>query len=219
VPSANESSRHSPSDEAKRDQTAAIETPGRDESASQIAFSATSAVTAMSIVDQRDSSAMPHHAERDGDFADSIGTTSNHPFWSVDRQEYVPAGQLEIGERLQTLHGDTKTVVSNLPRPGPETDVYNLEVHVEHVYFVGEDGVLVHNSKAYSGPTLRKRADGTWETLALGPANNGRRWQPVNALKSSSHGNSHSSTALNALYAKYDEAGKINGRKAKIHCS
>ena len=78
--------------------------------------------------------------------AETIGTTSNHPFWSVDRQEYVQAGSLQPGERLQTLHGDTKVVVSNLPRPGPKTDVYNLEVHAEHVYFVGEDGVLVHNA-------------------------------------------------------------------------
>lgn len=68
----------------------------------------------------------------------------------MDRQEYVQAGQLEIGERLQTLHGHTKTVVSNLPRPGPKSDVYNLEVHAEHTYFVGEDGVLVHNAKSYA---------------------------------------------------------------------
>jgi len=102
------------------------------------------------VVHQRSHSAMPHHAERDGDFSDIIGTTSNHPFWSVDRQEYVQAGHLEIGERLQTLHGDTKTVASNLPRPGPKTDVYNLEVHAEHTYFVGEDGVLVHNNRVYT---------------------------------------------------------------------
>ncbi|MEQ9406872.1 MAG: hypothetical protein RIK87_04065, partial [Fuerstiella sp.] len=45
-----------------------------------------------------------------------------------------------------------KTVVSNLARPGPGTDVYNLEVHAEHVYFVGENGVLVHNAgPKYSG--------------------------------------------------------------------
>ncbi|MEZ6127737.1 MAG: polymorphic toxin-type HINT domain-containing protein [Planctomycetaceae bacterium] len=82
--------------------------------------------------------------------AEPIGTTSNHPFWSVDRQEYVQAGQLRVGERLQTLHGDTKIVVSNLPRPGPKTNVYNLEVHAEHTYFVGQDGVLVHNSAEYA---------------------------------------------------------------------
>jgi hypothetical protein len=74
-----------------------------------------------------------------------IGTTSNHPFWSVDRQEFVQAGSLEIGERLQTLSGDVKVVQQKLPRRGP-LPVFNLEVHNEHVYFVGEDGVLVHNN-------------------------------------------------------------------------
>ena len=77
--------------------------------------------------------------------AKTIGTTSNHPFWSEDRQEFVQAGSLEIGERLQTLSGDVKVVQKKLPRPGPQP-VFNLEVHDEHVYFVGEDGVLVHNS-------------------------------------------------------------------------
>jgi hypothetical protein len=60
----------------------------------------------------------------------------------------VQAGSLEIGERLQTLSGDVKVVQQKLPRPGPQP-VFNLEVHNEHVYFVGEDGVLVHNAKNY----------------------------------------------------------------------
>ncbi len=77
--------------------------------------------------------------------ADTIGTTSNHPFWSEDRQEFVQASSLEIGERLQTLSGDVKVVQQKLPRPGPQP-VFNLEVHAEHVYCVGQDGVLVHNS-------------------------------------------------------------------------
>ena len=40
--------------------------------------------------------------------SEPIGTTSNHPFWSADRQEFVQAGSLEIGERLQTLSEDVK---------------------------------------------------------------------------------------------------------------
>ncbi|MCA9137288.1 MAG: hypothetical protein KDB00_11030 [Planctomycetales bacterium] len=75
---------------------------------------------------------------------ETIGTTSNHPFWSEDRQEYVQAATLEIGEQVRTCAGDTKQVVSLLPTPGPQA-VFNLEVHGEHVYFVGEGGVLVHN--------------------------------------------------------------------------
>jgi len=85
--------------------------------------------------------------------AETIGTTSNHPFWAEDRQEFLQAGSLEIGERLQTLSGDVKVVQQKLPRPGPQP-VFNLEVHDEHVYFVGEDGVLVHTTKSYTSAEL-----------------------------------------------------------------
>jgi len=73
-----------------------------------------------------------------------IGTTAAHPFWSEDRQEFVPAGQLRIGETLLGLGNSTGRLVSVSPRPG-EQRVYNLEVNVEHVYHVGKSGILVHN--------------------------------------------------------------------------
>ncbi len=74
-----------------------------------------------------------------------IGCTSNHPFWSVDRHDFVESGDLQEDERVLLYNGDTKRVVSKLPRPGPQT-VYNLEVYSEHVYHVTLDGVLVHNN-------------------------------------------------------------------------
>ena len=74
-----------------------------------------------------------------------IGTTDNHPFWSEDRQEFVEAGELKIGETLSLADGRTTRVTSIIPRAGPET-VYNLEVSGEHVYHVGNSGVLVHNT-------------------------------------------------------------------------
>ena len=79
---------------------------------------------------------------------DPIGCTSNHPFWSVDRQEFVSAGELREGERLALYSGETKRVVQKLPRPGPEV-VYNLEVYGEHAYCVTSDGLLVHNDCAF----------------------------------------------------------------------
>ncbi|MBL8891049.1 MAG: hypothetical protein JNL67_13790 [Planctomycetaceae bacterium] len=89
---------------------------------------------------------------------DSIGVTANHPFWSVDRAEFVQAGELQIGERLQTLAGDIHWVQQKLPRPGPEP-VYNLEVNDEHVYYVGTNGVLAHNAgKGYSNVQANKLA-------------------------------------------------------------
>ena len=98
---------------------------------------------------------------------ETIGTTSNHPFWSVDRQEYVQAGSLRTGEHLRTIHGDTKQVVSKLARQGTEP-VYNLEVFGEHTYFVGKDGVLVHNNYETTAP---RRAANPWnefQTAARG---------------------------------------------------
>ena len=76
--------------------------------------------------------------------AKPIGVTSNHPFWSVDRNAFVPAGELRIGETLDTLTGQTK--VTAISARGPPEPVYNLEVHAEHVYRVAESGVLVHNN-------------------------------------------------------------------------
>ena len=74
-----------------------------------------------------------------------IGVTDNHLFWSVDRQQFLAIGKMEIGETVQTFHGETKRIEAKLPRPGPEV-VYNLEVYGEHVYFVGEQGLLAHNT-------------------------------------------------------------------------
>ena len=79
------------------------------------------------------------------DQKEPIGCTDNHPFWSVDRQDFVPAGELLEGERLLLYNGETKLVVQKLPRPGPQV-VYNLEIYGEHVYHVSADGVLVHNN-------------------------------------------------------------------------
>jgi hypothetical protein len=73
-----------------------------------------------------------------------IGTTATHPFWSQDRKAFIPAMELVAGERLGTLDGATLRLTSITPRAGPET-VYNLEVNVEHVFYVSSRGLLVHN--------------------------------------------------------------------------
>ncbi len=74
-----------------------------------------------------------------------IGTTGNHPWWSEDRQEFVEASELQPGETLRTASGKFTQIISITPRTNAET-VYNLEVNREHVYYVGESGLLVHNS-------------------------------------------------------------------------
>jgi rhodanese-related sulfurtransferase len=72
--------------------------------------------------------------------------TSNHPFWSADRQAFVEAGQLQVGEQLQQADGTLVQITRITPHTGPPVEVYNLEVDAEHVYHVGAGGVLVHNT-------------------------------------------------------------------------
>jgi hypothetical protein len=77
--------------------------------------------------------------------SETVGTTANHPFWSEDRREFVPAGDLKTGERLRRADGSVTTVASLASR-GERLVVYNLEVDAEHVYHVGTGGTRVHNN-------------------------------------------------------------------------
>ena len=79
----------------------------------------------------------------DGSVETITGTTI-HPVWSVDRQEWVPLAELADGETLQGLDGLAVVLSVSLSRVSQP--VYNIEVHGEHVYQVGELGVVVHNS-------------------------------------------------------------------------
>ena len=53
-----------------------------------------------------------------------------------------------MGETLKTLTGTTHVErITRRPEPEP---VYNIEVDVDHVYRVGESGLLVHNASEWS---------------------------------------------------------------------
>jgi hypothetical protein len=81
--------------------------------------------------------------------SEPIGCTGAHPFWSADRQDFIPARDLALGETLRTESGTLRQIIRITPRRGPPVAVFNLEVDVEHVYYVSTAGVLVHN--AYPG--------------------------------------------------------------------
>ncbi|MCE2754249.1 MAG: HINT domain-containing protein [Pirellula sp.] len=105
---------------------------------------------------------------------ETITGTTIHPVWSVDRQEWVPLAELAEGETLQGLDG--LAVVLSVTLSRVSQPVYNIEVHGEHVYQVGELGVLVHNvGSSISGlaskltressDRLRENARNTWQML------------------------------------------------------
>jgi len=76
--------------------------------------------------------------------SEKIGATLQHPFWVVDRG-WVTADQLAPGDLLIEENGGRQRVVSILNR-GDRADTFNFEVDGDHSYFVGRDGVLVHNA-------------------------------------------------------------------------
>ena len=91
---------------------------------------------------------------------ETVGVTATHPFWSEDRQAFVPAGELTTGERLRTHSGECNRITSLLPRRGPG----EVEVNGEHVYFVGKSDYLVHNNGCPVAPKGGSKALETLDT-------------------------------------------------------
>ena len=81
-----------------------------------------------------------------------IVTTAEHPFYRVDKDSdngngFVGAKDLKSGDQILLLECITGTVEEAFKEELTEpVKVYNFEVKDYHTYFVGEQGVLVHNS-------------------------------------------------------------------------
>jgi hypothetical protein len=81
--------------------------------------------------------------------AEPMRVTRSHPYWSVDRREFVEAGALRDGELLDTESGLRR--VESVSPCGYTGILYNLET-TEHVYRAGALGALVHNGCGLLGP-------------------------------------------------------------------
>ncbi|WP_460707501.1 polymorphic toxin-type HINT domain-containing protein [Myceligenerans halotolerans] len=75
-----------------------------------------------------------------------LGTTEDHPFWSVTDQRFERADELTAGERVLTVDGRTLTVGGLRYATSRTALAFNLEVDGIHTYHVGEQEVLVHNA-------------------------------------------------------------------------
>ncbi|MEV4387605.1 polymorphic toxin-type HINT domain-containing protein [Micromonospora sp. NPDC049580] len=73
--------------------------------------------------------------------------TQTHPIWSTDRNEWVDAGELKVGEQLLSAVGKPVSVSAVRSYEGTEVR-YNLTVDDIHTYYVlaGNTPVLVHNA-------------------------------------------------------------------------
>ncbi len=81
--------------------------------------------------------------------ARSIKTTAEHPFFVAGQNEFVPAGELHVGDLLIS-HDDQLIEVTEVRSTDEVTTVYNLRVADHHTYFVGGTiwafDVWVHNA-------------------------------------------------------------------------
>src|SRR5262249_545149 len=80
--------------------------------------------------------------------AETITTTTSHPFWESDRG-WTRAGDLRTGDALGAPGGRV-TVVEAMP--GESLPVWNLIVSGGHTYFVGRGGLLVHDASPVELP-------------------------------------------------------------------
>ncbi|MFG2006513.1 polymorphic toxin-type HINT domain-containing protein [Spirillospora sp. NPDC048911] len=72
--------------------------------------------------------------------------TDNHPFWVVNKKQWLDAGQLKPGMWLRTSTG-THVQITAIKSWTKYAQVYNLTVQTDHTYYVlaGNTPVLVHN--------------------------------------------------------------------------
>ena len=70
---------------------------------------------------------------------ETVATTPGHPFWVLDHG-WKDAGELEVGDCLVNLRGESVVVEDIRRRPVPEA-VYNFSVAGLHTYFVGQGGI------------------------------------------------------------------------------
>ena len=84
-----------------------------------------------------------------------IEATAEHPFY-IKGKGWNPAGSLKVGQVL-LLHNGTTVVVEEVDSRVQWIRVFNFSVANAHSYFVGGDGVLVHNARKY--PRIHTVAD------------------------------------------------------------
>ena len=89
--------------------------------------------------------------ETDAGERETIVGTAPHPFYVERVGGFVPASDLQLGDRLSLPEGRWASVLSirheRAPTGSPCT-TYNFEVAEHHTYFVGKSGVWVHNTGA-----------------------------------------------------------------------
>ncbi len=107
----------------------------------------------------------------DGNSEETLTTTANHPFYSLDTRSFIHADQLEESSRVASADGQPLTVTAisrRMASEGENFTTYNIEVAGSHTYFVGRQRAWVHNTSTACKAAMKRFADVLDELDELG---------------------------------------------------
>jgi len=126
--------------------------------------------------------------------------TSVHPVWSIEAEDWVPLADLVAGDRLQTRSGEME--IDTVETFAYRQSVYNFEVHTEHVYEIGELGVLVHNAAGDSCKLGNKLTKAGFEKpkgkIELSNGKKIAKWEAAHIVPSGKASGKHADTIIAA---------------------
>lgn len=93
-----------------------------------------------------------------GDDVVTLTTTDDHPFW-VEHYGWIKTQDLLLGDLVQTAEGKWLEVI-HWESQGIVGETFNFEVEGYHTFFVGEEGVWVHNGAPECDPNSRSIGQG-----------------------------------------------------------
>ncbi len=82
---------------------------------------------------------------------ETICSSMCHRFWVESKKKWVAAQFLKPGMLLQTITGGVSKIKKIEVQDVSEQNTYNLTIADSHTYFVGKQGVLVHNEDRRNG--------------------------------------------------------------------
>lgn len=109
-----------------------------------------------------------------------ITTTRNHPFYLPDYDVWVTADSLRKDDLVLTYDGSYASVQNVEIYKCDNTKVYNFTVENNHTYYVGDEGILVHNECTTLQSKRNKAVSEAWksEREAIQNGTSKYNWSP-----------------------------------------
>jgi hypothetical protein len=137
---------------------------------------------------------------------ETLEPTATHRLWSADRDEWVSAGNLEVGERLLTDAG--AVTVAAIDHLDGARQVFNFEVAGAHTYLVSGLHIKSHNAGDCSFAELIEQRI-KWLRDNEGLGNTAARFRVIHELGIP--------TGEEARWVLWDEISGVNGRPLLDH--